>query len=88
MTGQLPGVHGMLGYTVRVPRSDGRILNALKWDERSRPEVWQPVTPLFQRAMEAKCFGSHIAAKRYEGSGFTRASICGAHYRGAMYCGT
>ena len=35
-TGVLPGVHGMLGYTVRVPRSGtpGRILNSLKWDER------------------------------------------------------
>ena len=83
MTGQLPGVHGMLGYTVRVPRSDGRILNALKWDERVDPEVWQPVTPLFQRAMEANVSVSHIAAKRYEGSGFTRAVFRGANYRGA-----
>jgi len=27
-TGVLPGLHGMLGYTVRVPRSDNRLLNA------------------------------------------------------------
>ncbi len=37
-TGELPGVHGMLGYTVQVPRSGGRLLNALKWDERVDPE--------------------------------------------------
>ena len=38
-TGELPGVHGMLGYTVRVPRSGepGRLLNALRWDERVDP---------------------------------------------------
>jgi hypothetical protein len=37
MTGELPGAHGMLGYTIRVPRSGGRILNSLKWDERVDP---------------------------------------------------
>jgi predicted AlkP superfamily pyrophosphatase or phosphodiesterase len=29
-TGAMPGAHGMLGYTVQVPRSGGRLLNALK----------------------------------------------------------
>ena len=29
-TGELPGAHGMLGYTVRVPRSGGRILIPLQ----------------------------------------------------------
>ncbi len=29
-TGSMPGAHGMMGYTVRVPRSSGRILNSLK----------------------------------------------------------
>ncbi|MEY2628724.1 MAG: hypothetical protein RL066_540, partial [Actinomycetota bacterium] len=27
-TGVMPGAHGMLGYTVQVPRSGGRLLNA------------------------------------------------------------
>lgn len=27
--GSLPGEHGMLGYTVRIPYSDNRLLNAL-----------------------------------------------------------
>jgi len=82
-TGTLPGVHGMLGYTVQVPRSGGRILNALKWDERVDPENWQPVPTLFQRAVEENINVSHVAAKRYENSGFTRAVFRGAQYRGA-----
>ena len=47
-TGTLPGVHGMLGYTVRVPRSGepGRLLNSLKWDERVDPVIWQSVPTL------------------------------------------
>ncbi len=82
-TGTLPGVHGMLGYTVQVPRSGGRILNALKWDERVDPTNWQPVPTLFERAMKEGIQVSHVAAKRYENSGFTRAVFRGAQYRGA-----
>ena len=82
-TGELPGVHGMLGYTVQVPRSGGRLLNALKWDERVDPENWQPVETLFQRAAKVGISVTHVAAKRYENSGFTRAVFRGAKYKGA-----
>ena len=82
-TGELPGAHGMLGYTVQVPRSGGRLLNALKWDERVDPENWQPIETLFQRATAAGINVTHVAAKRYENSGFTRAVFRGAQYKGA-----
>ena len=82
-TGVLPGVHGMLGYTVRVPRSDNRLLNALKWDERVDPVIWQKVPTLFERAVLAGVSVTHVAAKRYEGSGFTQAALRGAKYVGA-----
>jgi len=82
-TGVLPGVHGMLGYTVRVPRSDNRLLNALKWDERVDPVIWQKVPTLFERATLAGVSVTHVAAKRYEGSGFTQAALRGAKYVGA-----
>jgi hypothetical protein len=79
----MPGAHGMLGYTVQVPRSGGRLLNALKWDERVDPENWQPVETLFQRATASGINVTHVAAKRYENSGFTRAVFRGANYKGA-----
>ena len=82
-TGVLPGVHGMLGYTVRVPRSDNRLLNALKWDERVDPVMWQKVPTLFERAASSGVSATHVAAKRYEGSGFTQAALRGAKYVGA-----
>lgn len=83
MTGQMPGTHGMLGYTVQVPRSGGRVLNSLKWDERVDPVIWQPVPTLFERGMASGITTTHVAAKRYENSGFTRAVFRGAHYKGA-----
>jgi hypothetical protein len=73
----------MLGYTVQVPRSGGRLLNALKWDERVDQETWQPVETLFKRATAAGINVTHVAAKRYENSGFTRAVFRGANYKGA-----
>lgn len=83
MTGELPGAHGMVGYTVRVPRSGGRILNSLKWDERVDPSIWQPVPTLFERATSLGISATHVAAKRYEDTGFTRAVFRGAQYKGA-----
>jgi len=82
-TGEMPGAHGMLGYTVQVPRSGGRILNTLKWDERVDPAIWQPVPTLFERAMAQEITTTHVAAKRYENTGFTRAVFRGANYKGA-----
>ena len=43
-TGKRAGEHGMVGYTIRVPHSGvpERLLNALKWDERIDPQIWQP----------------------------------------------
>lgn len=82
-TGVNPGEHGMLGYTVQVPRSGGRILNSLKWDERVDPFIWQPVPTLFERAVAQNIKVTHVAAKRYEDTGFTRAVFRGAKYRGA-----
>jgi predicted AlkP superfamily pyrophosphatase or phosphodiesterase len=59
------------------------VLNSLKWDERVDPEIWQPVPTLFQRGVAAGITVTHVAAKRYEDTGFTRAVFRGAHYRGA-----
>lgn len=82
-TGQMPGAHGMLGYTVQVPRSGGRILNSLKWDDRVDPIMWQPVPTLFERGAAENINVTHVAAKRYEKTGFTQAVFRGAHYKGA-----
>jgi hypothetical protein len=45
--------------------------------------MWQPVPTLFERASTAGITTTHVAAKRYENTGFTRAVFRGAHYKGA-----
>ena len=82
-TGQLPAVHGMVGYTMRIPfASEGtpQLLNGLKWDPRIDPLTWQREVTLFEQAMTVGIDVFHIASKRYEGSGFTEAALRGARY--------
>jgi hypothetical protein len=70
-------------YVSEFPIFKGRLLNSLKWDERVDPLIWQSVPTLFERAAQEGITVSHIAAKRYEGSGFTQAALRGAQYLGA-----
>jgi hypothetical protein len=82
-TGELPGIHGMVGYTMRIPfaqEGTPQLLNGLKWDPRIDPVTWQRQPTLFERATKRGIRVSHIASRRYEGSGFTEAALRGAHY--------
>ena len=40
-TGLVPGQHGLVGYTSRVPGT-GEVLNALTWDSTGAPRAYQP----------------------------------------------
>ena len=82
-TGELPGSHGMVGYTMRIPfAAEGtpQLLNGLKWDPRIDPQTWQRRSTLFERGARVGIESSHIASRRYEGSGFTLAALRGARY--------
>ena len=55
-TALTPGVHGLVGYTSRVPGTD-RLLNALQWDKDVDPLEWQPHPTAFAAlsALGARC---------------------------------
>lgn len=82
-TGLHPAEHGMLGYTVRIPYSDNRLLNALKWDSRVDPVIWQSHHTLFEQGAAIGINSFNISAERYAGSGFTEAALRGATFLGA-----
>jgi hypothetical protein len=86
-TGLYPGEHGMVGYTMRIPFATPdtpQLLNGLKWDHRIDPKTWQRSDTLFERGARSSIAVSHIAARRYQGSGFTEAALRGARYLGAQ----
>lgn len=82
--GALPNVHGMFGYSVKVPGSGEppRILNALKWDNRVDPTVWQSTPTAFERAARAGITVASVASTQYANSGMTQAALRGSSYFG------
>lgn len=80
-TGRLPGAHGVLGFTVRVPGTD-RVLTHITW--RDDPaQSWQPEPRLLASAAQHGLSTVVVADPAFAGSGLTRAAYGTARYRGA-----
>jgi hypothetical protein len=78
-TGALPGEHGILAFTSRVPGTD-RILNHTLWVDDPVPTQWQPVAPLYVRAVEHGLDVTVVNRPEYVGSGLTVVTTLGARY--------
>lgn len=80
-TGEQPGVHGLVGYTVLDAAND-RVVNQLNgWDARLDPATWQRSRTLFEKAGDAGVPSFAIGVEHYRTSGFTKAVLRGAEYR-------
>lgn len=83
LTGESPGIHGIVGYSVRVPET-GRAVNQLQgWEtDGLDPERWQRSEPLLAREAAAgrPCFV--VSKPAYAATGFTRAIQRGATFVG------
>jgi hypothetical protein len=78
-TGLLPGTHGVVGFTSRVPGSD-RLLNALFWDREVDPVQWQPHATGFQRLERAGVRVTTVNKREFRGSGLTTAAQRGGEW--------
>jgi hypothetical protein len=76
-TGRPPGQHGVLGYQVAVP-GEGRLLNALRWDQRVDPVKWQPGSTIFERAAQAGISAFRVAHHALGPTGLSVATMRGA----------
>ena len=81
-TGVPAGVHGVLGFSVRVPET-GRRLNHIHWSGDPDPRVWQPVPTVFERATAAGVAVTVVSRSMFEGSGLTMSAWRGGAYRPA-----
>jgi hypothetical protein len=81
-TGQPPGEHGLLGYQVAVP-GEGRLLNALHWDQRVDPIAWQPGRTIFERAADSEVATFRVAHSALARSGLSAAAMRGAEFLAA-----
>jgi hypothetical protein len=81
-TGALPGEHGILGFTLRVPGTD-RVLNHVRWRDDPSPAVWQPVPTWFERLKSAGVSARAVLPAPFIGSGLTEAAYRGAEFHPA-----
>lgn len=81
-TGLVPGAHGLIGYTARIPGTD-RLINHLTWDKQVDPLDWQPHPTAFARLTAAGVHVSVVNKREFGGSGLTVAAHRGATYIGA-----
>lgn len=77
-TGELAGAHGIVGYDAFVPGAGVR--NQLRdWGGAMDPAAWQRSPTLFERVPAIA-----IGEPKHAASGFTRAVLRGAEYRGGQ----
>jgi hypothetical protein len=81
-TGLTPGIHGLVGFTSRIPGTD-RLLNALLWDKDVDPFEWQPHPTAFAGLRGLGGTVTVVNKREFAGSGLTVAAHRGADYVGA-----
>jgi hypothetical protein len=98
-TGTPPGVHGMVGITMRVGAgAHAVLLHTLQWSEHGvrppvdlrdpfPPERIQPGPTELQRAAAAGVGVTVVSTRRFENSGLTRAALRGGTFRGVTALG-
>jgi predicted AlkP superfamily pyrophosphatase or phosphodiesterase len=82
-TGLPPGVHGLPGYTALDPDT-GRLMNQLRWQPWTDPEVWQPYPTVFQLADAAGITASQVSAPHFEQTPLTRVALSGGTFHGVI----
>lgn len=81
-TGVGPGLHGIVGYTVRDPAS-GVLINHLKdWSPHVDPATWQRQRTIFERAADEGIASLALGEPRFAGTDFTKAVWRGAQFQG------
>jgi hypothetical protein len=81
-TGLPPGIHGMVGYTQRIPGTD-RLLHSLQWDNQIDPRIWQPHATVFERLERTGRSVTVISKRAFADSGLTLAALRGGAFAGA-----
>jgi Type I phosphodiesterase / nucleotide pyrophosphatase len=80
-TGQTPGAHGILGFTVNVPGTD-RVLTHVSWRDDPPSRTWQPVPTWFERMTAAGVPCTVVLPAVFAGSGLTDSAYRGARFSG------
>lgn len=78
-TGELPGVHGIIGTSFIDPDTD-RLVTPLHWQDEPHPVGFQPNPTIFERVERAGLPVSTVSIHDYASTGLTRAVLRGGDY--------
>ncbi len=81
-TGVDAGEHGIVGYTIRDPRSGAMINHLKEWAPHVDPDAWQLRPTIFETAARQGIPSLALGEARFAGSDFTKAVWRGATFRG------
>lgn len=81
-TGVAPGQHGILGFTVKLPKTD-QVLNHIWWRDDPPASHWQPIPTWFERLHRAGVGARAVLPAAFLGSGLTEAAYRGAQFQPA-----
>ena len=80
-TGELPGQHGLVGYSVLDTVNDRLLKQLSGWDSALDPDIWQPIPTVFETAVSRGLQAIAIGPERYRSTGFSAGVLRGAEYR-------
>lgn len=82
-TGRPPGEHGLAGYTVLDPAT-GRLMNQLRWQPWTAPQVWQPYPTIFQSAAAAGIETCQVSSPTFQQTPLTKIALSGGTFHGRL----
>ncbi|MFM9444765.1 alkaline phosphatase family protein [Streptomyces acidiscabies] len=82
-TGLPPGAHGLPGYTVRDPAT-GALMNQLRWQPWTSPQVWQPYPTVFQLADAAGVHTAQVSSPAFQNTPLTKIALSGGTFHGRL----
>ncbi|MEY9964530.1 hypothetical protein ABIA33_002572 [Streptacidiphilus sp. MAP12-16] len=82
-TGLPPGVHGLAGYTVRIP-GERRLMNQLRWQPHVNPRSWQPHPTVFRLTDRAGVATCQVSSPKFEYTPLTEVALEGGTFLGRL----
>jgi hypothetical protein len=82
-TGLPPSAHGLAGYTTLNPET-GALMNQLRWQPWTAPDVWQPHPTVFQLADAAGIATCQVSSPAFVNTPLTKVALSGGTFHGRL----
>lgn len=82
-TGLPPAAHGLAGYTTLNPAT-GELMNQLRWQPWTAPDLWQPHPTVFRLADAAGIATCQVSSPTFQHTPLTKVALSGGTFHGRL----